>query len=627
MPLETYDPFDTHAEEIEVPTRSILRRVLLFCGAWCLLLGVFLCIARVRLCADGITISLRPEGFYLITWHTVWAVALALAFAVVARWKRLYFLAPRGPRAWAALVTLILAILLYLTYWSLSFALPTALMAGLLLWRYGEALAGALDKVLLFCASWRGMPMVVVLLTLGAVLGGSLLLFDGNPYGVDSYARYFHARILAMGRWYLPAPMEWADCQSHIAVGFHEGRMFSQYLPGTILLNLLGLKVGSLPLVFGAVAAGTVATTYLFGRRLYGHGTALLGAALLAVSPMFFLLSTIFMEHTPAALFLMAAAWAGMRSLERPCWRNAAAMGFLLGMACITRPLTALGVAGPLLVVWAYLQLRQGRKRWAHAAIALGAWGLPMAFLLYFNWKTYGSALMLGYGISNPELHRLGFDGNGGHTPWLGLTYQLYHINALSRWMHAWPVTSYFFMFLLFVAGRVSRKDAALLLPFAGLLCAYFFYGYINIDLTPRFVMEAVPFLALLSARGMVEAGAILRSSFLRMSPRQARIALALLLVLFALHFPEGAGNRILRFHRDYEVGEKAVAALLRPYRDDPLATVFIRTLYGHRTLADLVECWGGAQFLCDPGEEKRKAYMARHPERHYQVLEHWPGR
>jgi 4-amino-4-deoxy-L-arabinose transferase-like glycosyltransferase len=351
------------------------------------------------------------------------------------------------------------------------------------------------------------------------------------------------------------------------------------------------------------------------------YATALLAAALLLVSPMFHLLSASFMDHIPTATFLTAALWLGLRDRQRPSPANAAALGLAVGCACITRSLTALAVAGPLLLLWFAPQVKDWRRRWPFWLAALAGWLVPMAFLLYFNAKTNGDPFLLSYKVSNPTLHSLGFHGPNGHTPQAGLIDQLYNFHGLSHWLFEWPVTSFLFILLLFVVGRFSRRDAACLLPLIALHAAYFFYPYNGTGFTPRFVSESLPFLMLLTARGILESAAFLGRQFPRLSPAALRKGFALLLLALSLYGILAAHRMYADFTRDGRYGVAELERRLQPYYADPKATVFVNSRYEFCIVADNARCWGGAQFLRDPGEPGRKAYMARHPGRHYAFI------
>ena len=567
-----------------------------------------------------------PGAFYAVSWRTVIGLTLALSFvwALTCEWPgRLKSI--RGGHLYAkALLAAAVAAVLWILAPDWPFVLSVTGILAALAHLFGQKALSLLDAFLLSAARRPLWACLLFALAFTAVFGTNRVMFGGGPYTLDCHARFFHASILNSGRWYLPAPADWEGMQNGTATVVANGRWYSQYLPGSVLLNLLGLKIGSVPVVFALLAAGLVGFTYLCGRRLYGHPTALLGAFLLLVSPMFLLLSATFMEHMPAAFFLTGALWFGLRDLEKPTAWNSLAMGFFIGYACITRPLTTLAVAGPLLIVWAFLVIRRWRTRWPFWALAFLAWLAPMGFLLFFNAKTTGHPFLTGYKAADSVRHSLGFTAANGHTPWVGFINELYNVHALSHWLFEWPVTSYLFIFLLFVLRKFGRRDTVLLLPYLGLLFAYFFYNYTMIDLTPRFVWECIPFLALLSARGIVESAAALRESHLRLSARTTRLALALGLIAFISYAPRAIGGRFAAFQVDSVSGIRGLDPKMIPFEANTKASVFVISPYSYRGLLHSMRCFGGAEFFSNPSEEKRRAYMARHPEREFYCLR-WP--
>ena len=598
--------------------RQAERRVLLFLACASLLFLIAVSRGFLALSDDGLVIRVPERAYFPIRYTTIVWVAATLALIWFSPLDRGRYLEKGGQNLPALLLSAggVLFVYRAVDEWWISLGLSTGVI--FMGWIFRRSLSRAIDRVLTTCpavASPAGVVLGVFAFALYFLINH--WFHNGEPYVPDSHARLFHALILNRGLWYLPAPDE-PQYYVPLWVVVRDGHWYSQFLPGSIVLNLLGLKIGSVAIVFALLAGGCVWMTMAVGKQIYDAKTALFGTLLLMLSPMYTLLASSFMEHVPAAFFLMAAFAAGLRNLERPTRANAFCLGFFLGYACITRPLTAAGFAGPLLVIGAFLQIREWKRRWPCWAIAALGWSIPVAFLLFFNTKTNGNPFLLSYRLADPAMHSLGFTALNHHTPVAGLLKQVGNLHALSFWLFMWPVTSYFFVLVLFLSARNSRKDALLLLPTAGLAACYFFYPYQDSWFSPRFLAESLPPLCLVTARGILETKAlIVRNLTPQAQPAGARALAAFVVLLFLAALPMD-WVRLRQFHDDSHAGQDLGRGFAR-FHNDPLATVFFPAgSHYARSLVDNALCQGGAQFLIDPTPKEREAYMARHPERHY---------
>lgn len=597
------------------------RNTAIFGGIVLLGAAAFALSGKLAFKEPALVYQIGKLGYYRVAYLTVAALAaLLLLTGAPAAWLK-RTLAPVGKMpvlAPGAILTLgggSLALQIW-PYW--PFFVMGAILAGALFWLLRREACQSADRALAWCGRARAFPVLVAAFTAAATFLLSHGVYNGDPHVSDSCARYAHILMLSKGHWSFPPPPDWQWAVS--AYMIDDGiRFCSQYQPGILLVGLLSHLLGSDSLVPALLAGGVALLTYLVGRRVYDKPTAALGAVLLALSGNFLFLACSFMEHTPATFFLMAALWLGLRDLERPRWGNAWVLGFCVGFACITRSVTALGWAGPMLAIWWVMRWR--RWRWAGlpaAAVALVGWLVPMAFFLYFNAQTTGDATIPGFWATRPDHHSLGFTADNGHTPLLGLVYQWNNIWSLSQWLFFWPATSYLFIVALFLLAKWERRDTVMMVPFVGLAGIHFFYTYQDFDFSPRFLSESIPLLALVTARGILAATDYLRQTAPSPAGRIAwrRTMLAGIVVLFVLALSPVWGQ-FAREHRDQESGVEALAQLLAPFHMMPDATVFVDdNLYAHRALIDEVECWGGARFLQAPNPEMRAKYVCAHPER-----------
>lgn len=589
--------------------------LLLFLGAWH---------GKLSFEPNRLLLNFPQEGFYPVQYTTL-IVLLAISLWPMAkvigiqRWS-----AHERFAYWTASIIILCSFFIFLRQlffpWEISLIVMT--IVALLFWLLrhdASRISVWLEKKI---PLWLRERQVFVW---GIFIVGGLATYTMNgylfahyPFMADSYARLFHAHILDRGWWVLPSPEHW-EYLIHAYVVRTPESYYSQYLPGSILIDLAGLKIGNLGLLPAMIGGGTITMTYLVGRRLYDHVTALFGALLLGCSTTFILQAASFMEHAPMMFLLTGAFWAGLRDLEKSTWHHSVLLGLLVGYACITRPLTALGVAGPLLAVWWLRQCKDWRRRFPYWAITLVAWLIPIAFLLLFNEKTNGNPFTLAYRVSNPELHSLGFTETNKHTIAKGIFNQLNNVHSLSYWLFMWPISSYSLIYLLLLSGKTRWRDGLLFLPLVGLVCLYFFYPYQDFFFSPRFISESVPFLCLLSARGfMVLWTGVGEQSLAHSTLLRATLVIGLIALFITSLVP--AYGRYTHFRASASGARSYLNKLLEAGENEEQATVFItqKTKMLHVALIAQVKYWGRTEYLVVPDPSDRLRYMQQYPERDF---------
>jgi hypothetical protein len=351
-----------------------------------------------------------------------------------------------------------------------------------------------------------GLPLAVSLAaaTLGVTAFIADTLLERMPHVQDSVAYYFQAQIFAMRRLWADLP-PLPEFFVHEFVLMRDGRWFGKYPPGFPLVLAAGVLAGVPWLVNPVLGAVASLATYGVGARAAGRATGLLAALLLLFSPFFLFLSGSFMAHTAGLAFTMLFALAYTRD-------RALLAGLALGMSATVRPYTALLLAIPFGID---LLLRLRRERPATLRFgALMALGLAPPLALFVGW----SWVMTGTPTGNTmELwwptDKLGFGsdkGLFGHTPLNGLYNSLRNLNELSRHAYGWPALfTFLFAFVPFATGRATRSDLLWLGSWFCLMLGYFFWWADGVMYGPRFYLEAMGFLALLTARGVLLLGPI----------------------------------------------------------------------------------------------------------------------
>jgi hypothetical protein len=368
-----------------------------------------------------------------------------------------------------------------------------AVVPALVGWRPGRrTLVGAI---------WAGL--MIFLAACGYV---ATALFDRAPHILDAVAYTFQAKMLASGMVTAPPP----PLKDAFPVPFstvHDGRWIIQYPPGTALVLALGMLVHLPWLVEPLMTAGAIALIVLAANRQYGAGTALIVLALLVSSPFVLLVAGSFMSHAPALLFASVALYAVTRYAERPSvgWAVLVAAG--LGLGFLTREIVS--VLYGLTVVLAGLatgsQLR-GRRIVLDFLVMAAIGGTAVGLYLAYNAAVTDDPFLLPRLVVDGR-DRFGFGIGVGfyneHTVAAGLVNIEEQLVSLGFLLAGWPFGFSLALVLLpFLTWRLKGWDV----PYGGLILLYVLtygaYYYHGIVFGPRYLFEAVPALAILTARG-----------------------------------------------------------------------------------------------------------------------------
>jgi 4-amino-4-deoxy-L-arabinose transferase-like glycosyltransferase len=322
-----------------------------------------------------------------------------------------------------------------------------------------------------------------------------------------------------MGKFVLPTPHH-AESFERIYTVMKDGRWYSIYPPGHAMLLAVGVLFHIPQWVNPVSSGGIVILSYRIAKIMYGMPAARLTLLFFMVSPFFVYMGAGWMNHPTALLFAMLF-WYGLISANKTNgWRFVLIMvfcGFAYGMLFLTRPVTALAflIFG---MVWVLIHQNNNIKQLITMIILFALGTTPLAvFYLYYNTHTTGSPLLTGY-VDYFGGNPLGFGKQPWgaeplgpkipnevlHTPLRGLANTICNLNGLNYYLFGFPVPSLLFVAALFLPGMKRRKEDWLcILPFVLILFFYFFYFFQDYCFGPRFVYEAIPFLCMLSARGV----------------------------------------------------------------------------------------------------------------------------
>lgn len=161
---------------------------------------------------------------------------------------------------------------------------------------------------------------------------------------------------------------------------YHQGAL-EAYL-GAAPFILFGKTLLSLRLTAVLLAVGGIWLTYLIARELYDRPTGLLAASLVALPSSYVFLGGLLALPGYVALvaLLLVTVYATLLVLKRPRWLRLVCLGLAAGLVGwddqIGLPYTA--VCALAVFLWASL-------RWKHVAVALLAWAVGIAPVLYGN--------------------------------------------------------------------------------------------------------------------------------------------------------------------------------------------------------------------------------------------------
>jgi len=442
-----------------------------------------------------------------------------------------------------------------------------ALLAGLPLTVLAAAawrLAGRYAPAGLVQGGRRPGVGTAVALALAAAAFGLALHVNRSYYTVphvpDEVSYIFQAKLFAAGRLVGKMPPV-KDAFYFYQPNFmyeHGDRWASIYPFGHPLALAVGEAFGAIAAVPPLIGAATVLLTFGIGRRLYGTRAGLLAALLLAGSPFFIMQASGYMSHNTGVFYILASLYCLLRK-DRPQVFGVAG-GLFFGLGANTRPLNMAALALPfgLLLLLPLLQRREeGRGPALRRAAAFMGGGLVMlAAMLAYNAAVTGDLLKSPY--ANDTAEPLGF--TNGYTFDIGLRNQQAQVMALGLVINGLPGDlSLGLLFLPFLLGSRNRRDYFLLACAALPISAYLLYRYSGVYTGPRYWYETLPFLMLLSARGLELAGAFLAgfaSAFLRQLAPSGRGPLvhasagaAVACVTAVLIVAAGGGSWLLGWH------------------------------------------------------------------------------
>ncbi|MCI0411876.1 glycosyltransferase family 39 protein [bacterium] len=359
------------------------------------------------------------------------------------------------------------------------------------------------------------MNRIVLLIAIASTIASALLCWSVLgliPHIPDELAYLYQGRILSAGRlWVEPPSVPEAFTVRWDHILRESGRWRTLYPPGWPLLLAPGWWIGAPwlinPLLLGISIIGLFKVT----KQFFDDRTALLAVIAFATSPFVLLMGAGFMAHQSGLCFAIWCVFFLFRGR-----RNDYLIAGILGAFAFTiRPYTAPPLLLPLLL-WAFWNAEQKKKMLGQ--VFAGSIPLLVLFCIY-NYLLYGGFFRTGYSYdADAQFRGSLFHYFRSNVPW--------YFSNLNHTLWGWPWPDLLIFVPILFPHKKWKLDFLLFLCFLGLLFAYSFYYYRDIVYAgPRYIYEAVGFLAILAARSIQ----ILGSWIERFTGRKTALLLALL--------------------------------------------------------------------------------------------------
>jgi hypothetical protein len=355
------------------------------------------------------------------------------------------------------------------------------------------------------------IALIALLASFSFVSWIAIVQYHGEPHIYDASAYVFTAKMYAQGHLAVPIPPAIDRFPGPFMVQFAD-QWFGQYPPGTALTLVPGIWLGIPWLVEPVLGTLALLGCGLLAARFYDKQVATLTIILGASSPFYSYLAASYLSHTITLFYLVWGILFFVRFLQRGATWNVAVAAVLFGMAALTRQQVSVFYActallGILLVSWQ--EIRQDWYRWSIPAsifllIALAFLGITLTFnallthdpllsprLLFFNGDHWGFGQHVGF--------------YGQHTIAAGLVNLDELLTLLCIDLYGWPsYLSLAWITLPFLLRKALKWDWLFLILTSIFMAAYIGYFYHGIYLGPRYFFETLPFLLMLTSRGIL---------------------------------------------------------------------------------------------------------------------------
>jgi 4-amino-4-deoxy-L-arabinose transferase-like glycosyltransferase len=469
-----------------------------------------------------------------------------------------------------------------------------------------------------------GLILTICALALVSTAAVAYLAFERLPHLEDEVAYLFQAKTMALGRLTVPSPRYPGSFWTPFVLDYR-GQRFGKYPPGWPAVLSLGVLAQAPWLVNPLLAALALYLIFRLGLTLYDRRTGLLAAILALTSPLFLVLGGSFLSHLASLVWLLLfSLWFAWVAQGR-AWPFALGAGLALGMAFLTRSLTAVAYAVPFAGYSLVQIVRRQQSHWTQYLLVAMSCVAVAAVLPVYQWVVTGNPWLNPYLLWWPY-DRLGFGPGigampGGHSPfyaWINLEQDL---SRTATDLLGWPGLSWLPVLLGLVLRPRRRQDMALALPFLCLVIAYLFYwiGSPARLWGPRYYFEGFGGLWLLGAVGLLK---VWESAQTRHPWVRPALLTALILVM-AISLGVNLPSRMQQAHGFYGISRKQLEPIEQADLQNALVFVYAdRWLeYGAMLAETSPTLDGDVVYARGSGSNADAAVMAEYPGRQVYYL------
>lgn len=365
------------------------------------------------------------------------------------------------------------------------------------------------------------LPVFLSVCIAVSVLTSALFAYfvlDHTAYIQDEITMQFQAKILAGGRLAAPAPQypEFFDCENMMV---RDGKWYGKYFFGQAIALVPGIWAGMPWLVHPILGGVAIWLTYAIGATVWNQRLGRLGALLMTLSPFRVVTFAMLLAHASSLIMLGFFALAAAKLVRDPArWGWGLTAGLSLGLACNSRPLTAISIGGAIALVAAIALPWKKLTLSTMVAFALSL-GLFAIIFFAYNKAITGDARLppfnqwsktdhLGFG---PELGlEYWADRDKGHSLRKGLFKDVYfNLEGLRVHEIGWGAIVFAFMAIPLFARRYRWLAIVMAAPVVAVAAAHVLHVSNGVILgQARYWSESMPMMLLLAALGIFVARA-----------------------------------------------------------------------------------------------------------------------
>jgi 4-amino-4-deoxy-L-arabinose transferase-like glycosyltransferase len=402
--------------------------------------------------------------------------------------------------------------------WFFILAVPSVLIIAWIFSRTipGKNVAQTINRTLDTLPNWVFM-IVLPVLFLGVAGITAHRMIGATPRVLDSFNYLFQAENFSRGQLYAQVPPV-KDCFQFPFIIMQDGRWYGSVYPGFPFLLALGV-LACIPWMVNPFLGGIgMMVVYLAGRKFFDESLARRAVLLLAVSPFYRMISSIFMSHVAAMLWALLSISLLWRWITEG--RSArAVIPFLaavaLGFNYITRPQTAAVVVAPFLFL-GFVRTAKRKISMKHLAVFL------FVLAVFYTGLSGYNRMLTGDPDINPRYavdpgRRLGFGRDigetlpggvrGGHSLSKGFKNVEILLNLWNSDMFGWGASSILGICFVMVWCALILPNHKMIewLLGVGIGCnclLYIFYFTPSPNFGPRYLSGIIPATVLLTVSG-----------------------------------------------------------------------------------------------------------------------------